>query len=202
MRVSLQWLQELVTAPGEALAVEALSERLSLAGFEVDAIEDLAAQAAGVVVGYVRDRQPHPNADKLSVCEVEVGATEPLQIVCGAANVRAGIHVPVALVGATLPAVNLTIKPAELRGVPSSGMICSLAELGLSADGDGIANLEQVGSEALTRHVVAAVAFELDVAGALGVGHFQHEMHVRVGKTHFHYLAFGDDSVLEVEHYS
>jgi phenylalanyl-tRNA synthetase beta chain len=144
MRVSLQWLQELVTAPGEALAVEALAERLSLAGFEVDAIEDLAAQAAGVVVGYVRDRQPHPNADKLSVCEVEVGAAEPLQIVCGAANVRAGIHVPVALVGATLPAVNLTIKPAELRGVPSSGMICSLAELGLSADGDGIAVLDEL----------------------------------------------------------
>ncbi|MCP9805131.1 phenylalanine--tRNA ligase subunit beta [Cyanobium sp. T1B-Tous] len=144
MRVSLQWLQELVTAPGEALAVEALAERLSLAGFEVDAIEDLAAQAAGVVVGYVRDRQPHPNADKLSVCEVEVGAAEPLQIVCGAANVRAGIHVPVALVGATLPAVNLTIKPAELRGVPSSGMICSLAELGLSAEADGIAVLDEL----------------------------------------------------------
>lgn len=144
MRVSLQWLQELVTAPGEALAVEALAERLSLAGFEVDGIEDLAAQAAGVVVGYVRDRQPHPNADKLSVCVVEVGAPEPLQIVCGASNVRAGIHVPVALVGAHLPAVNLTIKPAELRGVPSSGMICSLAELGLNAEADGIAVLEEL----------------------------------------------------------
>ena len=144
MRVSLQWLQELVTAPGEALAVDALAERLSLAGFEVDAIEDLAAQAAGVVVGYVRERQAHPNADKLSVCEVEVGAAEPLQIVCGAANVRSGIHVPVALVGAHLPAVNLTIKPAELRGVPSSGMICSLAELGLSAAAEGIAVLDEL----------------------------------------------------------
>ena len=144
MRVSLQWLQELVTGPEQALAPGALAERLSLAGFEVDAIEDLAAQAAGVVVGFVRERQGHPNADKLSVCQVDVGAAEALQIVCGAANVRAGIHVPVALVGATLPAVKLTIKPAELRGVASSGMICSLAELGLVADTDGIAILDEL----------------------------------------------------------
>jgi phenylalanyl-tRNA synthetase beta chain len=144
MRVSLQWLQELVTGPGQALAVDVLAERLSLAGFEVDAIDDLAARAQGVVVGFVRDRQGHPNADKLSVCQVDVGASESLQIVCGAANVRAGIHVPVALVGSTLPAVNLTIKPAELRGVASSGMICSLAELGLSSDVDGIAVLDEL----------------------------------------------------------
>ena len=144
MRVSLQWLQELVTGPEQALAPGPLAERLSLAGFEVDAIEDLAAQAGGVVVGFVRERQAHPNADKLSVCLVDIGAAETLQIVCGAANVRAGIHVPVALVGATLPAVNLTIKPAELRGVASSGMICSLAELGQAADGEGIAILDEL----------------------------------------------------------
>ncbi len=144
MRVSLQWLQELVTGPEQALAPGPLAERLSLAGFEVDAIEDLAAQAGGVVVGFVRERQAHPNADKLSVCLVDIGAAETLQIVCGAANVRAGIHVPVALVGATLPAVNLTIKPAELRGVASSGMICSLAELGLTAEGEGIAILDEL----------------------------------------------------------
>ena len=144
MRVSLQWLQELVTGPEQALAPGPLAERLSLAGFEVDAIEDLAAQADGVVVGFVRERQAHPNADKLSVCLVDIGAAETLQIVCGAANVRAGIHVPVALVGATLPAVNLTIKPAELRGVASSGMICSLAELGQTAEGEGIAILDEL----------------------------------------------------------
>ena len=144
MRVSLQWLQELVTGPEQALAPGPLAERLSLAGFEVDAIEDLAAQAGGVVVGFVRERQAHPNADKLSVCLVDIGAGETLQIVCGAANVRAGIHVPVALVGATLPAVNLTIKPAELRGVASSGMICSLAELGQTAEGEGIAILDEL----------------------------------------------------------
>ena len=144
MRVSLQWLQELVAAPPEAFNADTLAERLSMAGFEVEAIDDLAARAQGVVVGFVRDRQPHPNADKLSVCQVDVGAGEPLQIVCGAANVRAGIHVPVALVGAHLPAVDLTIKPAELRGVASSGMICSLAELGLPPSGDGIAVLEEL----------------------------------------------------------
>jgi len=114
MRVSLSWLQDLVqvTEPAEALA-----ERLSMAGFEVEAIDDLSSLAQGVVVGHVLGREKHPNADKLSVCSVDVGAAEPLQIVCGASNVRAGIHVPVATVGAVLPAVNLTIKAGELRGV-------------------------------------------------------------------------------------
>jgi phenylalanyl-tRNA synthetase beta chain len=144
MRVSLQWLQELVTGPADALQAETLAERLSIAGFEVEAIEDLAAQAAGVVVGLVEQRQPHPDADKLSVCQVRVGESERLQIVCGAANVRPGIHVPVARVGTTLPAVQLTIKPAELRGVASSGMICSLAELGLTDRSDGIAILDEL----------------------------------------------------------
>jgi len=148
MRVSHQWLRELVRGPeGDTdleLPLEALAERLSIAGFEVEGIEDLAAQAEGVVVGRVLDRQAHPDASKLSVCRVDVGQAETLQIVCGAANVRAGIHVPVALVGATLPAVNLTIKPAELRGVASCGMICSLAELGLSDGSEGIAELDQL----------------------------------------------------------
>ena len=144
MRVSLQWLRELVQLEPEALDPERLAERLSIAGFEVEAVEDLAARAAGVVVGLVEARDPHPAADKLSVCRVRVGAAEPLQIVCGAANVRAGIHVPVAPVGTNLPAVNLTIKPAELRGVASNGMICSLQELGLPGGVDGIAILDDL----------------------------------------------------------
>ena len=139
MRVSLQWLRELVAC---ALPVEELAERLSVAGFEVEEIENLEARAAGVVVGFVESREPHPNADKLSVCRVAIGAAEPLQIVCGAANVRSGIHVAVATVGSHLPAVDLTIKPAELRGVASSGMICSLAELGLTDSSDGIVVLD------------------------------------------------------------
>lgn len=112
MRVSLSWLQELVQvneAPGD------LAERLSMAGFEVEEIDDLSLLAQGVVVGRVLEHRQHPNADKLSVCVVDVGASEDLQIVCGASNVRAGIHVPVATIGAVLPAVNLTIKAGELR---------------------------------------------------------------------------------------
>ncbi|MFM2172303.1 MAG: hypothetical protein RLZZ54_230 [Cyanobacteriota bacterium] len=140
MRVSLQWLRELVACD---LPAEELGERLSVAGFEVEEIEDLAARAAGVVVGHVETREQHPNADKLSVCTVQIGDAEPLQIVCGAKNVRAGIHVAVATVGAYLPAVDLTIKPAELRGVASSGMICSLSELGLADSSDGIVILDE-----------------------------------------------------------
>ena len=143
MRVSLQWLRELVQVESQQLEPLQLAERLSIAGFEVEAIEDLAARAQGVVVGFVATREPHPDADKLSVCQVEVGGAERLQIVCGANNVRAGIHVPVALVGSTLPAVGLTIKPAELRGVASSGMICSLQELGLAESSEGILILDE-----------------------------------------------------------
>ncbi len=144
MRVSLQWLKELVEVDAAALAVESLAERLSVAGFEVESIDDLASRAAGVVVGFVLSREPHPNADSLSVCRVDVGAGEAgvLQIVCGAANVGAGQHVAVALVGTTLPAVNLTIKPAQLRGVASEGMICSLQELGLAESSEGIVVLD------------------------------------------------------------
>ncbi|MBF2097667.1 MAG: phenylalanine--tRNA ligase subunit beta [Gloeomargaritaceae cyanobacterium C42_A2020_066] len=136
MRVSLNWLRELVDFPN--LSPEALAERLTVAGFEVEDIEDRRAWAAGVVVGHVLERQPHPNADKLSVCRVEVGAAEPLQIVCGAANVRTDAWVPVALVGTHLPTIDLKIKPAKLRGVESRGMICSLAELGLEKTSEGI----------------------------------------------------------------
>ena len=80
----------------------------------------------------------HPDADKLSVCQVDIGAPEPSSIVCGAANVKEGIYVAVAKVNTHLPVVDLTIKPRKLRGVPSEGMICSLAELGLEKDSDGI----------------------------------------------------------------
>jgi phenylalanyl-tRNA synthetase beta chain len=97
-----------------------------------------------VVVGFVQTCEPHGDANKLSVCQVQIGADQPLQIVCGAANVRSGIHVAVAPVGTHLPAVGLTIKAAELRGVASSGMICSLQELGLAESSAGIAILEDL----------------------------------------------------------
>lgn len=135
MRISLKWLQELVELK---LSPEELAETLTMAGFEVEDIEDHRSWAAGVVVGRVLERQPHPNADKLSICQVDIAKGENLNIVCGASNVRADIFVPVATVGTYLPNIDLKIKPAKLRGVPSEGMICSLKELGLPSDVDGI----------------------------------------------------------------
>ncbi|MFM7405953.1 MAG: phenylalanine--tRNA ligase subunit beta [Cuspidothrix sp.] len=135
MRISLNWLKELVEIK---LTPEELAETLTMAGFEVEDIEDRRTWADGVVVGKVLERQPHPNADKLSVCTVDIGAAETVNIVCGAANVRGDIYVPVATTGTYLPNIDLKIKPAKLRGVPSNGMICSLKELGLPTDIDGI----------------------------------------------------------------
>jgi len=145
MRVSLRWLRELVPFHS---APEELAERLSLAGFEVEADEDLEARARGVVVGTVLTRDPHPAADRLSVCRVDVGAADPLQIVCGAPNVRQDMTVAVALVGSHLPSVDLTIKPATLRGVDSHGMLCSLAELGLASESSGLVDLAAVAAGA------------------------------------------------------
>jgi phenylalanyl-tRNA synthetase beta chain len=135
MRISINWLRELVHI---GRSPEELAELLTIAGIEVEEIEDRRAWALGVVVGRIIDRQPHPNADKLSVCQVDIGAATPSTIVCGAPNARADILVPVATLGTHLPNVNLTIKPAKLRGVKSEGMICSLAELGLTKESEGI----------------------------------------------------------------
>jgi phenylalanyl-tRNA synthetase beta chain len=142
MRISINWLRELVDL---TLTPEELAETLTLAGFEVEDIEDRRTWADGVVVGKVLECQPHPNADKLSVTKVDIGAadSEPLNIVCGAANVRADIYVPVATVNTYLPKVDLKIRPAKLRGVRSEGMICSLAEVGLAKESAGIHVFEQ-----------------------------------------------------------
>ncbi len=136
MRISLNWLRELVDV---TLAPEELAETLTIAGFEVEDIEDRRKLADGVVVGKVLDVQPHPNADKLRVCQVDIGDTnDPLNIVCGAANVRAGAYVPVATVGTYLPVIDVKIRASKLRGVRSEGMICSLAEVGLEKQSAGI----------------------------------------------------------------
>ncbi|MEM9220681.1 MAG: phenylalanine--tRNA ligase subunit beta [Cyanobacteria bacterium P01_F01_bin.150] len=142
MRISLEWLQELVDF---SMSPEELADMLTMAGFEVEDIEDRRTWADGVVIGHVVDRQPHPNADKLGVCTVDIGANEPSSIVCGAKNVRTGLYVPVATVGTFLPIVDLTIKPRKIRGVPSSGMICSLSELGLAKESAGIHEFSQDG---------------------------------------------------------
>ncbi|WP_428606040.1 phenylalanine--tRNA ligase subunit beta [Sedimenticola sp.] len=134
MKFSEAWLREWVNP---AVSTTELADQLSMAGLEVDSVEPVAGTFEGVVVGEVLTRESHPNADKLSLCTVHVGAAEPLQIVCGASNVAAGLKVPVAVIGALLPG-NFKIKRAKLRGVESQGMICSASELGLAASSDGI----------------------------------------------------------------
>lgn len=135
MRISLNWLKELVDF---TLSPEELAQTLTIAGFEVEEIVDRTQNAKGVVIGYVLQREKHPDADKLSVCQVDIGVENPLNIVCGASNVRQGIYVAVATIGTYLPAIDLKIKKSKLRGVPSEGMICSLSELGLEKDSEGI----------------------------------------------------------------
>jgi phenylalanyl-tRNA synthetase beta chain len=134
MRFSEAWLREWVD-PGVDTAT--LADQLSMAGLEVDAVEVAAPEFSGVKVGLVRAVESHPDAEKLHVCAVDLGEGEPLQVVCGAANVAAEMRVAVATVGARLPG-DFKIKRAKLRGIESFGMICSAAELGLAESSDGI----------------------------------------------------------------
>jgi len=134
MRFSEAWLREWVNPD---IGTYELADQLSMAGLEVDSVEPAAPVFNGVVVGEVLTCEQHPDADKLRVCSVNIGADEPTQIVCGAKNVAAGMRVPVATVGATLPG-EFKIKRAKLRGVESLGMICSASELGLAESSDGI----------------------------------------------------------------
>jgi phenylalanyl-tRNA synthetase beta chain len=137
MKFSEQWLREW-TNPDVTTAQ--LSHQLTMAGLEVDAIEDVAAPFTGVVVAKVLKVEKHPDADKLRVCQVDAGQDEELTIVCGAANVREGLHVPAALIGAVLPG-NFKIKKSKLRGVQSFGMLCSEQELGIAESADGLMEL-------------------------------------------------------------
>lgn len=134
MKFSEQWLRQWVNPPCDTAE---LAHLLTMAGLEVEAIEPVAGEFANVVVGQVQSIEPHPNADKLRVCQVSVGQQESLQIVCGAPNVTEGMKVPVALVGARLPG-GLKIKKTKLRGVASSGMLCSASELGLAESSEGL----------------------------------------------------------------
>lgn len=141
MRISLNWLRELVDV---SLTPDELAETLTIAGFEVEDIEDQRALADGVVVGKVLQVEPHPNADKLRVCQVDVGNPGGvLNIVCGASNVRADAYVAVATTGTYLPAIDLKIRASKLRGVRSEGMICSLSEVGLEKQSPGIHIFEE-----------------------------------------------------------
>jgi len=139
MRFSEQWLREWVAVP---LDTAELAEQLTMAGLEVDSVEPVASSPKKIVVGKVLSVEKHPNADRLRVCEVDVGRTRPLTIVCGANNVAANLKVPTALVGAELPN-GLKIKPTEIRGQKSSGMLCAAAELGLEEESAGLLILDK-----------------------------------------------------------
>ncbi len=133
MKLSENWIREWANPD---LSLQALCDELTMAGLEVDGTEAVAASLSGVLVGEVQSVKPHPNADKLRVCEVNVGEDAPLNIVCGAANVAEGMRVPTACVGASLP--GFKIKKAKLRGEPSFGMLCSAQELGIAESAEGL----------------------------------------------------------------
>ena len=138
MNISTRWLREWVDPK---VSDTELSEKLTMTGLEVERVAPVAPPFAGLVVGIVMSCVKHPNADKLSLCEVDIGDDNNLQIICGAPNVRKGLKVVVAKVGSVLPN-NLKIKKAKLRGVESKGMICSEAEMGLSDCHDSIMELD------------------------------------------------------------
>jgi phenylalanyl-tRNA synthetase beta chain len=137
MRIPYSWLTEWVRVPW---VPQELGSRLTMAGLELEALEPAAPAFCGVVVAEILSAEQHPQADKLRVCRVSMGQGEPLQIVCGASNARAGLKSALAVVGATLPG-NLPIKAAKLRGVESAGMLCSAKELGLADASSGIVEL-------------------------------------------------------------
>ncbi|MFT7413767.1 MAG: phenylalanyl-tRNA synthetase beta chain [Methylophagaceae bacterium] len=137
MKFSEKWLREWVNPDVDTATLIA---QLTLAGLEVDAVEPVAGDFTGVLVGQVVSIEPHPDADKLRLCKVDVAADELLSIVCGAANVRLDLKIPVAVIGAVLPG-NFKIKKAKLRGVESFGMLCSAKELGMVENADGLMEL-------------------------------------------------------------
>jgi phenylalanyl-tRNA synthetase beta chain len=149
MIISTNWLSDYIA---HGLSDDALADRLTMCGLEVESVERTGNDLNGVVVGHVVSTGQHPNADRLSVCKVDVGGEEPLHIVCGAPNVATGQKVAVATIGTTLhlpsrdnpeERVPVTMKKAKIRGEESHGMICAEDELGLGSDHDGILVLSE-----------------------------------------------------------
>ena len=137
MKFSESWLRNWVSPQG---GTEALSDLLTMAGLEVESLEPAAPAFSGVVVGEIVAIAPHPDADRLRVCQVACGSDKPLTIVCGAPNAAQGLKAPLAVVGAKLPG-GMEIGRAKMRGVESLGMLCSAKELGISAESAGLLEL-------------------------------------------------------------
>jgi phenylalanyl-tRNA synthetase beta chain len=154
VKVTYRWLQEFVTLADNPAV---LAKQLTEAGLEVESVAPVAPPFSGVVVGEVIECTRHPDAEKLSLCQVTTDGSNRLQIICGAPNVRAGLKVAVAMLGARLPN-DLTIKRAKLRGLESQGMLCSARELGLGEEHDGI--LELPPNLALNRDLRDALELE------------------------------------------
>ena len=139
MQISKKWLEEWVST---GLSAQAIADKLTMAGLEVDHVTPAAPAIDKLVVGKIVSIAPHPNANKLNICQVDIGKKSLLQIVCGASNADVGILAPVALVGCVLPN-GMKISPVELRGIESKGMLCSASELGLEEASEGLLILEQ-----------------------------------------------------------
>lgn len=137
MKISEKWLLEWVDPRLDAAV---LAERLTMAGIEVGAIAPVAGALTNIVVGEIRGITPHPQAERLRICDVSIGKSKSLTIVCGAENARVGMKAPLALAGATLPSGTM-IKQTDVRGVSSAGMLCSAEELGLEEKSDGLLDL-------------------------------------------------------------
>jgi phenylalanyl-tRNA synthetase beta chain len=138
MKITYRWLSEMTPV---SASPQQLAGQLTMAGLEVESLTAVAPPFTGVVVGEVLESHRHPDAEKLSLCQVTTDGQNRLQIVCGAGNVRAGLKVAVAMVGAKLPN-DVSIKRAKLRGQESNGMLCSARELGLGEDHEGIMELD------------------------------------------------------------
>lgn len=154
MIISEQWLREWIDLE---LDTGGLVECLTMAGLEVDSVTRAGPELGDVVVGRIERVEPHPDADRLRVCRVDIGKRSPLQIVCGAANARDGLMVAAALPGATLPNGS-SIGKSDIRGVVSTGMLCSAAELGLEEGSEGILELDD--GTRIGRPLDEALAFD------------------------------------------
>lgn len=162
MKVSQCWLREWVQPQANA---QQLAERLTMAGLELDGIEPVAPDLSGVVVARIESTAPHPDADKLQVCQVSTGGKALRQIVCGAKNARAGLTVALATEGTVLPG-GMTIKAAQLRGVDSFGMLCGASELGMEDQIDGLWELDDelpLGVSIMQALQLDDVVFDIDL---------------------------------------
>ncbi len=162
MKISLHWLKNYIDLD---LTVEELAHEMTMLGLEIEAIERPGDEITGVYIGEILEINPHPDADKIVVCKTNVGGDEPVQICCGAKNMKVGDRVPTAIVGATLPG-GFEIARRKMRGVESQGMMCAASELGLDGDSEGLLILDdtyEIGADAKPLLGLDDVIMEIEV---------------------------------------